>query len=117
LALSKLSSVSEHVFAQVCKKLSETGIQFVVVGGQACNFWAEKYQATVPTLSEYEPFTTIDLDFCAKGEVKSKLLSVDIALLPKRKHTLPSPVDQAFQFISGNGSLGSDPSSVLPRKA
>jgi hypothetical protein len=101
LGVSELRPVSEDVFADVCRKLSETGIEFIVVGGQACNFWAEKYRPTEPALGEHEPFATMDLDFCASADVESKLLSVDIALLPKRRRTLPSPVACAFQYISG----------------
>lgn len=39
----------------------ETGL--ILVGGQAVNLWAERYQAKDTSISAFQPFTSIDADF------------------------------------------------------
>ncbi|MBK8259459.1 MAG: hypothetical protein IPK82_43235 [Polyangiaceae bacterium] len=38
--------------------------ELILVGGQALNFWAERYVAHLEALKELGPFTSKDLDFC-----------------------------------------------------
>ncbi len=35
----------------------------LLVGGQAVNLWAEKYQSVDPSILEFQPFTSRDADF------------------------------------------------------
>ena len=41
---------------------ARTGEQFLI-GGQAVNYWAERYLATEPQLVSLQPFTSEDIDF------------------------------------------------------
>jgi hypothetical protein len=36
----------------------------VLIGGQAVNYWAERYLGTEPGLKKHLPFTSADIDFC-----------------------------------------------------
>jgi hypothetical protein len=40
------------------------GTSAVLVGGQALNFWAERYLPRVPELGRGAPYTSKDIDFC-----------------------------------------------------
>lgn len=44
-----------------------------IVGGQASNFWAERYAPRAPELSQYRPFTSIDIDYHGHQDVARKL--------------------------------------------
>lgn len=44
-----------------------------VVGGQALNLWAERYAPTVPTLADFGPFTSKDLDYFGLRKAAEKL--------------------------------------------
>ncbi len=48
---------------EVLIKLQEARLDAVVVGGQAVNLWAFKYCEDAPTLKEFLPFASEDLDF------------------------------------------------------
>jgi hypothetical protein len=48
----------------ILAKISDLGREFVLVGGQAVNFWASFYQGRVPALAREAPFTSKDIDFC-----------------------------------------------------
>jgi hypothetical protein len=48
----------------ILAKLSGIGREFVLVGGQAVNFWAARYEHRVPELAREAPFTSKDVDFC-----------------------------------------------------
>ena len=40
-----------------------TGQPYLLIGGQAVNYWAERYLATEPQLKSLQPFTSEDIDF------------------------------------------------------
>ena len=40
------------------------GVQLVVIGGQAVNFWASRYVDRAAELRDHAPFTSKDVDFC-----------------------------------------------------
>lgn len=44
-----------------------------LVGGQATNFWAERYYAKDPGLAAYSPFSSKDIDFFGSFEAARKL--------------------------------------------
>ena len=48
----------------VLAKIANLGREFVLVGGQAVNFWASFYQGRVPALARKAPFASKDIDFC-----------------------------------------------------
>ena len=40
-----------------------TGQPYILIGGQAVNYWAEHYLSTEPQLEQLQPFTSEDIDF------------------------------------------------------
>jgi hypothetical protein len=50
-------------FSDVFQVRNPAGIPYVLVGGQAVNYWAEHYLTTEPTLEKHMPFTSGDIDF------------------------------------------------------
>ena len=54
---------SLHQFSEVFKIRNETGNPYVLIGGQAVNYWAERYLLNEPQLFALQPFTSEDIDF------------------------------------------------------
>lgn len=50
-------------FEQVFKIRNEAGRPYLLIGGQAVNYWAERYLATEPELKAFQPFPSEDIDF------------------------------------------------------
>lgn len=54
---------SLHQFSEVFKVRDAAGQPYVLVGGQAVNYWAEHYLSQEPGLNSLRPFTSEDIDF------------------------------------------------------
>ena len=54
---------SLHQFAEVFKIRDATGQPYVLIGGQAVNYWADRYLPVEPELRLLAPFTSEDIDF------------------------------------------------------
>lgn len=50
-------------FSEIFKIRDATGRPYIIIGGQAVNYWAERYLAVEPELEELQPFTSEDIDF------------------------------------------------------
>ena len=50
-------------FSEIFLVRNPAGIPYVLVGGQAVNYWAEHCLAAEPALQKYVPFTSGDIDF------------------------------------------------------
>lgn len=50
-------------FSEVLKIRDDTGQPYVLIGGQAVNYWAERYSSVEPQLEKLRPFTSQDIDF------------------------------------------------------
>src|SRR3954466_15416205 len=50
-------------FSEVFKIRDADGKPYVLIGGQAINYWAERYLSTEPELEKLQPFTSQDIDF------------------------------------------------------
>ncbi len=50
-------------FSEVFKIRDADGQPYVLIGGQAVNYWAEHYLSTEPQLEKLQPFTSEDIDF------------------------------------------------------
>ena len=50
-------------FSEVFTIRNPDGIPYVLIGGQAVNYWAERYLAAEPELQKLLPFTSEDIDF------------------------------------------------------
>lgn len=79
---------AERILAQ----LGQLPGTVVLVGGQALNFWAERYLGRAPALAAEAPFTSKDIDFCGG----------------------PEAVEQAAGRLGGRAQLNQDPFSEQP---
>jgi hypothetical protein len=50
-------------FSEVLKIRDAAGQPYLLIGGQAVNYWAERYLAVEPQLKSLQPFTSEDIDF------------------------------------------------------
>lgn len=50
-------------FSDVLKIRNTNGKPYVLIGGQAVNYWAGRYLAVEPELHKFQPFTSEDIDF------------------------------------------------------
>jgi len=50
-------------FGDVLRVRDAAGRPYVVIGGQAVNYWATRYLKEEPALAAWQPFTSKDLDF------------------------------------------------------
>jgi hypothetical protein len=50
-------------FSEVFQVRNSSGLPYVLIGGQAVNYWAERYLAVEPELRRMLPFTSEDIDF------------------------------------------------------
>ena len=50
-------------FSDVLRIRDATGDPYILIGGQAVNYWAERYVPTEPELQPRRPFTSEDIDF------------------------------------------------------
>src|SRR5579863_4032590 len=54
---------SLHQFSAVFKIRNADGEPYVLIGGQAVNYWAERYLRVETELAKWQPFTSEDIDF------------------------------------------------------
>lgn len=50
-------------FSRVFDVRNPEGLPYILIGGQAVNYWAERYLAIEPELQKLLPFTSEDIDF------------------------------------------------------
>lgn len=50
-------------FSEVFELRDLSGQPYLLIGGQAVNYWAERYLAAEPILKSLQPFTSEDIDF------------------------------------------------------
>lgn len=55
-------------FSQVFQVRNSDGLPYVLIGGQAVNYWAERYLTKEPELRKRVPFTSEDIDFRGNRE-------------------------------------------------
>jgi hypothetical protein len=55
--------VSLQQFSEVLKIRDAAGQPYLLIGGQAVNYWAEHYLSADPQLEKLRPFTSEDIDF------------------------------------------------------
>ena len=68
-------------FSEVIKIRDAAGKPYVLIGGQAVNYWAEHYLAADPGLEKLKPFTSEDIDFKGgSGDVQR--IARQLALVP-----------------------------------
>jgi hypothetical protein len=50
-------------FSEIFQVRNSDGLPYVLIGGQAVNYWADRYLADEPELRKRMPFTSEDIDF------------------------------------------------------
>ena len=50
-------------FSKVFDVRNPDGLPYILIGGQAVNYWAERYLSAEPELQKLLPFTSEDIDF------------------------------------------------------
>jgi len=66
--------------------------RIIIVGGQAVNFWADRYAADEPALLAFRPFTSRDLDLLAGIANAYRLASATKSELERPRRGAASPV-------------------------
>jgi len=51
-------------FGEALRVRDSAGLPYIIIGGQAVNFWATRYADSEPLLKSLGPFTSKDIDFC-----------------------------------------------------
>jgi hypothetical protein len=54
-------------FSEILKVRDAAGKPYILIGGQAVNYWAERYLEREPQLKALGPSTSADLDFKGTG--------------------------------------------------
>ena len=81
-------------FSEVFKIRDADGKPYVLIGGQAVNYWAERYLSTEAELEKLQPFTSQDIDF--KGG------RTDVVRIAQQLNLTPSyPPKIAMTALSG----------------
>ncbi|NJK90677.1 MAG: hypothetical protein HC904_01900 [Blastochloris sp.] len=76
----------------------------IVVGGQAVNFWANKYHRTEKELLQFRPYTSEDVDFYGlKKEAISVAQALGVEIQVPRK-SAASPVSASFEVTGPGGT-------------
>jgi hypothetical protein len=68
-------------FSEVFRIRDAAGRPYVLIGGQAVNYWAERYLPTEPALQKLLPFTSEDIDFKGNREDVQRIAD-QLAQLP-----------------------------------
>jgi hypothetical protein len=68
-------------FSTIFQIRNPAGHLYVLIGGQAVNYWAERYLSAEPDLKAYLPFTSEDIDFCG-GRDDVKYIANQLKLTP-----------------------------------
>ena len=74
-------------FVPIYHALQDSGVSFVIIGGQACCLWARQYDETNLGLRDFYPYVTRDLDLCAttKDDVSAAGSALHVTPLYPRK--------------------------------
>jgi len=94
-------------FSRVLNVRDASGKPYVLIGGQAVNFWAEQFLEREPQLKALAPFTSADIDF--KGTAEDvRLIAKQLAL------TAGYPPKVAMTALAGVIPLriGDEPSNI-----
>ena len=81
-------------FSEIFKIRNAAGQPYILIGGQAVNYWAEHYLAGEPELRKLQPFTSEDIDFKGSREDVQRIAH-QLALSPSY------PPNVAMTALSG----------------
>jgi len=100
------SSFEARHFLPIYAALNRAHIDYLIVGGQACNLWALMYEDRVPDLKSLRPYTTKDLDVWSRYQT-------DVVTTAELLHVAPTLADPGsaapdmghFTYRSEQGNL------------
>lgn len=75
--------------------------RIIIVGGQAVNFWADRYAPHSPELLTYRPFTSRDLDLLGSIANAYRLASKTYGVVEKPRRGAASPVLANIEVKTG----------------
>ena len=81
-------------FSKIFEIRDAQGQPYVLVGGQAVNYWAERYLSIEPQLEKLQPFTSEDIDFKG-GHADVQRIAAQLGLNPNY------PPKMAITALSG----------------
>jgi hypothetical protein len=94
-------------FSEILKVRDAAGKPYILIGGQAVNYWAERYLERAPQLKTLGPFTSADIDF--KGTAD------DVRRIAEQLNLTPGyPPKVAMTALAGVIPLriGGEPSNI-----
>jgi hypothetical protein len=68
-------------FSEILKDRDAAGKAYILIGGQAVNYWAERYVEREPQLKSLGPFTSADMDFNGTA-ADVRRIAAQLALTP-----------------------------------
>ena len=74
-------------FSEVLQIRNPAGLPYILIGGQAVNYWAGRYLASESDLRKHIPFTSEDIDFCGNREDVLHI-AVQLKLTPAFPHKI-----------------------------
>jgi hypothetical protein len=81
-------------FSEVFNIRDNKGQPYVLIGGQAVNYWAERYLPDEPELKHLQPFTSQDIDFKGSRD--------DVQYIAQQLHSSPGyPPKVAMTALAG----------------
>jgi hypothetical protein len=81
-------------FAEILALRNPAGDPYVLIGGQAVNYWAEKYRSVEPELQKLMPFTSLDIDFYGTRD--------DVTTIAQQLNRKPEyPTKRGFTALAG----------------
>lgn len=83
-------------YIRLLEVFNQRGLEAVIVGGQAVNFWAEVFQAEEPEILQYRPFTSRDLDLHRLVPEAARMLATQALETEKEQN----PFGKAFTIVS-----------------
>jgi hypothetical protein len=100
------SRFEAHHFVPIYRALQQAGVDFIIIGGQACNLWALMYEKQEPALKTLRPYTTRDLDIWSGSQKAVSATAEILHVKPKLNEPDSSAPDMGhFIYRSPKGKL------------
>ncbi|MEI6076822.1 MAG: hypothetical protein WCS94_14665 [Verrucomicrobiota bacterium] len=74
-------------FSEILQIRNPVGLPYILIGGQAVNYWAGRYLATESDLQKHIPFTSEDIDFSGNRE-DVRHIAGQLKLVPAFPHKI-----------------------------
>jgi hypothetical protein len=93
-------------FVPIYAALNRAKVDFIIIGGQACNLWALMYEKQEPDLKSLRPYTTRDLDVWSGSQKDVTATAEVLHATPRLNDPTSSAPDMGhFTYRSQKGNL------------